>query len=166
MSNLESLEIAGVPIVLRPPADPSLPASLIVLWHGFGIPNSEEQLAQVLPLQQVQAWKAYLGLPSFGKRLPFGGLDEIMRRQMEDYVLLQPTAAMLLKLWFRVSGVQRHRSPLLRNISRPFRAGSELPVRMAALTSRINCATIQFSLGVGAKLNPQSIPSIRSSTSW
>jgi pimeloyl-ACP methyl ester carboxylesterase len=35
----------------------------------------------------VQAWKAYLGLPMFGKRLPVGGTDEIMRRQLEDYVL-------------------------------------------------------------------------------
>ncbi len=93
MSNLESLEIAGVPILLRPPANPNLPASLIILWHGFGVPNSEEMLAEVLPLQQVQAWKAYLGLPSFGKRSPAGGLDEIVRRQMEDYVLqlLLPT---------------------------------------------------------------------------
>ncbi len=93
MSDLEPLDIAGVPLVLRPPANLSLPAPLIVLWHGFGIPNSEEMLAEVLPLQEVQAWKAYLGLPLFGKRLPPGGLDEIVRRQMEDYVLqlLLPT---------------------------------------------------------------------------
>lgn len=87
MANTESLELAGVPVVVRPPANLSLPAPLIVLWHGFGTPNSEEQLAEVLPLEAVQAWKAYLGLPLFGKRLPEGGMEEIMRRQLEDYVL-------------------------------------------------------------------------------
>lgn len=87
MSSMESLEFAGVPIVVRPPANPSLPAPLIVLWHGAGMPNSEEELAETLPLEDVQAWKAYLGLPLFGKRLPVGGTDEIMRRQLEDYVL-------------------------------------------------------------------------------
>jgi predicted esterase len=84
---MESLELAGVPVIVRPPANPSLKAPLIVLWHGAGIPNSEEELAEILPLEDVQAWKAYLGLPMFGKRLPVGGTDEIMRRQIEDYVL-------------------------------------------------------------------------------
>lgn len=87
MSNLESCEVAGIPMVVRPPANPYPSAPLILLWHGFGVPNSEEMLAEVLPLNEVQAWKAYLGLPLFGRRLPPGGLDEIMRRQMEDYVL-------------------------------------------------------------------------------
>ena len=94
MSNKEFLELAGVPVIVHPPANLSLPAPLIVLWHGFGIPNSEELLAEVLPLQEVQAWKAYLGLPGFGKRLPEGGIDEIERKQLEDYVLklLLPTS--------------------------------------------------------------------------
>ena len=87
MSSLKSLELAGVPVLVRPPANPSLRAPLIVLWHGAGIPGSEEILAETLPLEDVQAWKAYLGLPLFGKRLPVGGMDEIMRRQLEDYVL-------------------------------------------------------------------------------
>ena len=94
MSNKQFLELADVPVIVHPPVNPDLPAPLIILWHGFGIPNSEELLAEVLPLQEVQAWKAYLGLPGFGKRLPEGGIDEIERRQMEDYVLklLLPTS--------------------------------------------------------------------------
>jgi predicted esterase len=94
MSNKEFLELAGVPVIVHPPPNPSLPAPLIILWHGFGIPNSEESLAPVLPLEEVQAWKAYLGLPPAGKRLPEGGIDEIERRYMEDYVLklLLPTS--------------------------------------------------------------------------
>jgi hypothetical protein len=87
MSQVESFQIGGVPVVIHPPANPNLPAPLIILWHGFGIPNSEEMLAEVLPLATVQAWKAYVGLPLFGKRMPEGGLEEIMQRQFEDYVL-------------------------------------------------------------------------------
>jgi len=45
---------------------------------------------EVLPLATVQALKAYVGLPLFGKRMPEGGLEEIMQRQFEDYV---PTTA-------------------------------------------------------------------------
>lgn len=70
MSNLEFFQVAGIPMVVRPPANPRSSAPLILLWHGFGIPNSEEMLAEVLPLNEVQAWKAYLGLPLFGRRLP------------------------------------------------------------------------------------------------
>ncbi|MGB3650499.1 MAG: hypothetical protein WBA41_04710 [Rivularia sp. (in: cyanobacteria)] len=54
MSNKEFLELAGVPLIVYPPANPSLPAPLIVLWHGFGIPNSEELLASVLPLEEFE----------------------------------------------------------------------------------------------------------------
>ncbi|HEY9669535.1 MAG TPA: prolyl oligopeptidase family serine peptidase [Coleofasciculaceae cyanobacterium] len=99
MPSTESLELAGVPVVVRPPANPSLPAPLIVLWHGAGIPGSEENLAETLPLEEVQAWKAYLGLPLFGKRLPAGGTDEIMQRQLEDYVLraLLPTIELAMQ---------------------------------------------------------------------
>ena len=87
MTNTEYLTLAGVPIVLSPPAKQTLSAPLILLWHGFGLPNSEEMLAKVLPLETVPAWKAYLGLPLFGQRLPEGGIEEIMGRQVDDYVL-------------------------------------------------------------------------------
>lgn len=87
MSSTETLELVGVPVVVRLPANPSQPAPLIILWHGFGTPSSEEILAETLPLEEVQAWKAYLGLPLFGKRLPAGGIEEIVQRQFEDYVL-------------------------------------------------------------------------------
>ena len=87
MSSLEQLELAGVPVIVRSPTNLDKPAPLIILWHGFGMPNSEEILADTLPLEEVHAWKAYLGLPLFGKRLPEGGEEEIMRRQLDDYVL-------------------------------------------------------------------------------
>ena len=59
MSSLKSLELAGVPVVVRSPTNLEKPAPLIVLWHGFGMPNSEEILAETLPLEEVHAWKAY-----------------------------------------------------------------------------------------------------------
>ena len=93
MSKIESLNLANVPVVVHPPANLDNPAPLIVLWHGFGTPNSEEILAQTLPLKEVPAWKAYLELPLFGHLMKTGSHDELMRRQLEDYVLqlLLPT---------------------------------------------------------------------------
>lgn len=86
-SNTQLLELAGVPVICSPPANTQATAPLIILWHGFGVPNSEEILATTLPLSQVQAWKVYLGLPLFGKRLPSGGIEEAMHRYVDDYVL-------------------------------------------------------------------------------
>lgn len=85
MSNVESLEIAGVPLLLRPPAHPNRYTPLILFWHGFGSPNGEADIADTFPLESVEAWKAYLGLPLFGQRLV--SVENLMRRQMEDYVL-------------------------------------------------------------------------------
>lgn len=87
MSQIESLEVAGVPIVLSFPDNRDKPAPLIVLWHGFNTPNSEQALAKTIPLEGVNAWKAYLGLPLFGARMPVGGIDELTRRVREDYLL-------------------------------------------------------------------------------
>jgi dienelactone hydrolase len=85
MSNLERLEVAGVPLLLRSPDNPNRQTPLILFWHGFGSPNCEADVAEAFPLEQVEAWKAYLGLPLFGQRS--GGAEDLMRRQFEDYVL-------------------------------------------------------------------------------
>ncbi|MEH2423352.1 MAG: prolyl oligopeptidase family serine peptidase [Nostoc sp.] len=87
MSSLNSLELAGVPVLIRPPTNTDRPALLIILWHGFGPPESEKVLAETLALESVEAWKVYVGLPLFGQRLPEGGTDELMPRQIDDYVL-------------------------------------------------------------------------------
>lgn len=82
--------LAGVPVVLRPPEQPlqdGEKAPLLLLWHGFGPPANEQALAQALPLFSVPAWKAYLGLPLLGSRLPEGSVDELLRRQREDWLL-------------------------------------------------------------------------------
>ena len=77
-----SVDFGEVPALVRIPKTISRPP--IVLWHGFGAPDSEQALMEALPLDDVPAIKVYLGLPLFGKRAPAGGLDEILRRQRED----------------------------------------------------------------------------------
>lgn len=87
MAQLESLEIAGVPLLLKPPEVLTPSAPLIILWHGFGTPGSEQSLAETLPLSEVNAWKAYLTLPLCGVRLPPGGMDELNQLVQQDYLL-------------------------------------------------------------------------------
>jgi dienelactone hydrolase len=79
-------KLADVPAILRRPK--SLTKPPIVLWHGFGPPESERQLMEALPLDDVPALKVYLGLPLFGARAPEGGMKEVVRRQSEDVVTL------------------------------------------------------------------------------
>ena len=87
MAFLESLVIAGAPVLLRHPPQGRVKAPLIILLHGFGPPGSEQALADALPLEDVHAYKAYVGLPLFGARMPAGGMAEVGRRQVEDCVL-------------------------------------------------------------------------------
>jgi predicted esterase len=85
MSSLESVEVAGVPMLLRSPNNPNRETPLILFWHGFGSPNCKADIAEAFPLEHVEAWKAYLELPHFGQRSV--GAEDLMRRQFEDYVL-------------------------------------------------------------------------------
>ena len=78
--------LAGVPAILRVPKSITKPP--IVLWHGFGPPDSERSLMEALPLDEVPAVKVYLGLPLFGTRVPGGGNKELVRRQSEDMASL------------------------------------------------------------------------------
>ncbi|MCC5646479.1 prolyl oligopeptidase family serine peptidase [Nostoc sp. CHAB 5824] len=110
MSDIETLELAGVSLLLRPPKNPNNPAPLIIFWHGFGSPSAEADIAEAFPLSEIQAWKAYLRLPSFGKSSP-DELEELMRRQLQDYVLqlllpvIEPAVQELPKV---VEALQRH----------------------------------------------------------
>jgi dienelactone hydrolase len=85
MFSLETLTVSDVPVLLRSPSNPNSHTPLILLWHDFSSPNGEADIAEAFPLEQIEAWKAYLGLPLFGQR--FAGIEELMNRQMEDYVL-------------------------------------------------------------------------------
>lgn len=85
MLDLETLTIAGVPLLLRPPANRNHNTPLILFWHGFGSPNGEINIAESFALRSVDAWKAYVGLTLFDQRSD--GVEALMRRQMEEYVL-------------------------------------------------------------------------------
>lgn len=87
--------VAGVPVVIRAPAGLvgwPRQAPLLVLWHGFESPADEDQLAEAVPLDELPVWRAYLGLPLLGHRLPRGGVGDLARRRDEDFLcrLLYP----------------------------------------------------------------------------
>ena len=74
-------ELAGVPALMRIPRTVSGPP--IVLWHGFGPPETQSALMELLLLDDVPAVKVYLGLPMFGARAPIDR-DALAKRQAED----------------------------------------------------------------------------------
>ena len=76
---------AGVPYVLRPPATPRADAPLVVAWHLMDAPRTERAFAAALPLEGLDAWRLYPGLPMSGGRSP--GFEEIMRLGREEPVL-------------------------------------------------------------------------------
>lgn len=79
---------AGVPFVAVPPARGRAPgAPLVVAWHLLDAPRTEAALAAAVPLDGLDAWRVYLGLPLSGSRLPAGGFEELMRLGYEDAVL-------------------------------------------------------------------------------
>jgi dienelactone hydrolase len=100
---------AGVPFAAVPPAGrdgddasggtPRADAPVVLAWHLADPPRTEAAFAAALPLDGLDAWRIYLGLPMLGSRLPAGGFDEIMRLGYEDAVLnLQgPTASQALE---------------------------------------------------------------------
>ena len=74
--------LGGVPALVRLPSG-LIRHAPIVLWHGFGPPESEAELMTALPLDDAPALKIYLGLPLFGERAPADGMKEVVRRQAE-----------------------------------------------------------------------------------
>jgi predicted esterase len=72
--------LGPTPVLIRVPARITKPP--IILWHGFGPPDSERALMDALPLDDVPAVKVYAGLPMFGSRALADG--ELARRQKQD----------------------------------------------------------------------------------
>lgn len=77
---------AGVPFVLTPPPAERPGAPVVVTWHLADPPRTEAGMAAALPLDGLDAWRVYLGLPLHGSRSP--GLDEYYRRGAQDAVNL------------------------------------------------------------------------------
>jgi hypothetical protein len=78
---------AGVPFVAVPPASEQRRSPVVVAWHLMDPPRTEAAFAAALPLDGLDAWRIYLGLPMCGSRLPAGGADELMRLGYDDAVL-------------------------------------------------------------------------------
>jgi pimeloyl-ACP methyl ester carboxylesterase len=76
---------AGVPFIAVPPAHQRRDAPIVVAWHFMDPPSTEATLAAALPLDGLDAWRIYLGLPETGARGP--GAEESMRRGYEDAVV-------------------------------------------------------------------------------
>jgi len=81
--------VAGeVPFVAVPPeAGPREQAPVVMAWHLLDPPRTESAFAAALPLEGLDAWRIYLGLPMTGARMPAGGPDEFLRLGYEDAVL-------------------------------------------------------------------------------
>lgn len=78
---------AGVPFVARPPSGGERPgAPVVVAWHLLDSPRTEAAFAAAVPLEGLDAWRVYLGLPMCGARLPAGGYAEVQRRAFADPV--------------------------------------------------------------------------------
>jgi dienelactone hydrolase len=86
---------AGVPFLAVPPAGDRATAPVVVAWHLMDAPRTEAAFAAALPLEGLDAWRIYLGLPLHGARLPEGGVDELMQLGYEDAVqnLFGPVSA-------------------------------------------------------------------------
>lgn len=81
-------QAGGVPFVAAPPANGArASAPVVVAWHLMDPPRTEAAFAAALPLDGLDAWRIYLGLPMSGSRLPSGGAEEFMRLGYEDAVL-------------------------------------------------------------------------------
>lgn len=79
---------AGVPfLAVAPVTSQGETAPVVVAWHLMDPPRTETAFAAALPLEGLDAWRIYLGLPMCGARMPAGGVEELMRLGYEDAVL-------------------------------------------------------------------------------
>jgi predicted esterase len=83
---LEHVSIGDIPVVISKPAYITSATRLVVLFHGFGPPGDPEQLAEAIPLDDTSFFGVYVNLPLVAKRLPAGGVDELRRVQLDDFV--------------------------------------------------------------------------------
>ena len=78
----------GVPYVALPPANGKRPdAPVVVAYHLLDAPRTPQAFAAAVPLDGLDVWKIYFGLPMSGSRLPAGGADELWRMLSADAVL-------------------------------------------------------------------------------
>lgn len=74
----------GVPFFAVPPAGDRAAAPVVIAWHLMDPPRTEVAFASALPLDGLDAWKLYLGLPEFGARTPEGGPEAFFGKLAVD----------------------------------------------------------------------------------
>ncbi|WP_432561176.1 alpha/beta fold hydrolase [Kineococcus sp. SYSU DK003] len=77
---------AGVPYVVLPPATARPEAPVVVGWHLLDPPRTPEAFAAALPLEGLDAWRVFLGLPLSGSRMPAGGFEQVLRLAARDVI--------------------------------------------------------------------------------
>ena len=87
----------GVPYLVVPPIETPTPEAqldkpTVVAWHLLDAPRSETAFAAALPMQGLDAWRVYLGLPMSGRRAL--SMDDLMTRARTDVIahLYEPIA--------------------------------------------------------------------------
>ena len=83
---LEHISIGDIPVVISKPASITASTRLVVLFHGFGPPGDPDRLAEAIPLDETSLFGVYVNMPMVAKRLPVGGVDELRRVQLDDFV--------------------------------------------------------------------------------
>ena len=80
-----NVAIANVPMLVAAPRRITKRTPVIIMYHGFGPPNTPQLLSRALP-PIPDALTVYPSLPLVGARMPAGGVNELLHRQREDYV--------------------------------------------------------------------------------
>jgi predicted esterase len=109
---LEHISIGDIPVVISKPASITSATRLVVLFHGFGPPGDPEHLAEAIPLDDTSFFGVYVNMPMVAKRLPAGGIDELRRVQLDDFVN---------GLYFRsISGAAHELSTIVRFVEKNY----------------------------------------------
>ena len=78
---------AGVPFVALPPKQERPDSPVVIAWHLMDPPRSETAFASAVPMNSLDAWRFYFGLPMFVSRIPAGGFEQVLALATEDAVL-------------------------------------------------------------------------------
>lgn len=78
--------IGDVPYVVTTPRNEAT-APAVIGWHLMDCPRSEVAMAAALPMESLDAWRIYLGLPMFSSRSPEGGFAGFFEIASRDPVM-------------------------------------------------------------------------------
>lgn len=147
---LKAVTIANVPLLISVPQRITKRTPVIIMYHGFGPPNSPELLAKAL-LPIHDAFTIYPSLPLLGARMPAGGVDELIRRQTEDYIgqLLYPA----------IQGAAQELPEILKSLSKTYGLSKDSPVILFGFSAGGAAALLALTEG---GVHPQAVVVVNS----